>query len=282
MKKYESMAPGEQEYYFERAKEAIANLPALERQILTRVVIEDKSIAYTAVELGITYYRVWEILSETQEKMPLEGIKSIFLHEMNIDNNEEREDDNQNFLEPGRQGRLVVPEKKPPPKKPGSSPVDQRPAFLDALLATVPKDTSYEDQAQQREELRHSFNQKFAASHGEALKAEMLRRGKTAKTPDDKLELARWANGEIRRFGLAFSTAKTGLGILTADKAVLEGRFIVKGKAKDEDDKTPYFHTKDITELVETIAVVEAPPRREALSERIEREADVPKRNRRR
>jgi len=152
---------------------------------------------------------------------------------------------------------------------------------LNALIESVPADAPYEEQARQREALKHAFNQELATSHGEALKAEMVRRGADCKAYDDKLEIVRWANGELRRFGLALSTPKTGVGILTADRAVLEGRFVVKGKAKDKDNKTSYFYTKDVAELVENISVVDAPPRREGLAERIEREAETPPRNRR-
>lgn len=158
---------------------------------------------------------------------------------------------------------------------------DPRPRFLDALLATVPKDATYEEQAAQREDLKHAFNRRFAAEHGEALKAEMLRRGADARTYEDKLELVRWANEELRRFGLAFSSAKTGVGILAASPAVIEGRFTLKSKAKGEDAKIEYLNIKDIEELVQAITVVEAPPRREALAERIERQGAPRERGRR-
>jgi CheY-like chemotaxis protein len=144
--------------------------------------------------------------------------------------------------------------------------------LIDDLLASIPKNAPYAEQAQRLEVLKDAFNRGFAIRHGEVLKEEMSRRGKAATGYEAKLELVRWANGEIRRFGLAFSSAKTGVGILSVDQGILEGRFKLKGKVKDDDEKSSTLYAKETTELVNHLSVVEAPQRREALSERITRE----------
>ena len=56
-----------------------------------------------------------------------------------------------------------------PPENPPSS-KDPRMEVLDALLATVPENAPYEEQAQRSEALKQAFNQKFAATQGEAIR----------------------------------------------------------------------------------------------------------------
>lgn len=131
--------------------------------------------------------------------------------------------------------------------------------------------------------MKQAIDRQFAADHGEALKAEMLRRGTGATTHEDKLEVARWFNGKLRRFGLAVSTPKTGVGILAAAEGGRggAGRFQLKAKIKDEDDRFPIFTAADAAELVDNISIVVAPPRRESLAERVEKGSGTPTERRR-
>ena len=167
---------------------------------------------------------------------------------------------------------------KPQPPPPES---DKTPKPIDALRKAVPTEAPYEETVRLLEGEKRDFNERFAARYGEALKAEMLRRGEQSTVYDDKLSLARWVNGELRRFGVSLSSAKTGVGIFSASNAVVEGRFVLKGKAKDEDDKTPYYYNKDIAEFLNQIEIVMTPARRESLAERIAREAENRPKNRR-
>ena len=83
--------------------------------------------------------------------------------------------------------------------------------YLDALLATVPKGAPYEVQATRLEGLISDVRQQAAARLLPALKDEMQRRPHV--TYEQKIELVRWVNAELRRFDLAISVAKDRLSI---------------------------------------------------------------------
>jgi len=147
-----------------------------------------------------------------------------------------------------------------------SPPDGKRPDFLAALLATVPANAAYEEQAAQLEGLKHEVNGRIRdrvdAIIRDRLKAE------TADTYAQKLEITRWLNAELRRFDLSITSEKVGgAASLAADPGGKgrEGRFQVKGKAKGENGKFAYFTTQSLSELLANVEIVDA-HRREALA----------------
>lgn len=86
---------------------------------------------------------------------------------------------------------------------------DKRAEYLAALLATVPKDGKYAQQAHNLEGLNHDFRREIAVRLELALNAHV------GAMPHDDLDgmkkLAAFVNSELERFGLAVQCPKTGL-----------------------------------------------------------------------
>jgi anti-anti-sigma factor len=105
-------------------------------------------------------------------------------------------------------GRLSEPEKEPPPKRP-TSPEGTRAEYLDALLATVPKDAGYEELVPKLASLSHEFRQQVAARFEPVLNAYI--RAMPHDDLDGKKKVAEFVNSELERFGLAVKCPNTGL-----------------------------------------------------------------------
>jgi hypothetical protein len=162
--------------------------------------------------------------------------------------------------------RKPVPKRStPPPRLPPH--VDVRSGHLDALLATVPKDATYEEQARELEALRRDVNHRITDRVVSAIKETLQRREHDSYV--NKLETARWLNAELRAFDLTISSPRVGgTAILSVNPGGRggEGRFILKGKTKGEDGKYQNFYTQDLVELL-SIIELGASHRREALTE---------------
>lgn len=108
-----------------------------------------------------------------------------------------------------RQGRLA------PSKDDSSSPqseVGSRDEHLDALLAAVPADGSYAEQAQAAGQITHEFRQRLAERIAPALNA-YIRRPDTFphEDLDGKKRLCEFVNSELEPLGLAVQCPNTGL-----------------------------------------------------------------------
>jgi hypothetical protein len=134
---------------------------------------------------------------------------------------------------------------------------------LDALLASLPKDAPYEMKAEKLAGLSHEVRQRIAAELGPALniKAQAL----PHDTYDEKKELARWVNDQLRRFDLAIKCPKTGqpslLLVMTGDHPAI-GRFVIEHKTPEGKRVRPVTSTK-----LPHLELMEAAPRRESLLE---------------
>ncbi len=167
------------------------------------------------------------------------------------------------------QGIGVIPKGEPTPPNTKTA-TEVRRELLDALSATVPKDASYEEQIAHREALKHAFNQKLAVDHGDSLKAELRRR--PHETYQDKKELVKWVNSELRRLGLAFKSPKTGQAATFVARHGNHpgiGKFQIVSVEPDGSEKT--FNTPDLDTLLSSLELMDAPSRREPLSEWRER-----------
>jgi hypothetical protein len=134
---------------------------------------------------------------------------------------------------------------------------------LDALLASLPKDAPYEMKAEKLAGLSHEVRQRIAAELGPALniKAQAM----PHHTYDEKKELARWVNDQLRRFDLAIKCPKTGqpslLLVMTGDHPEI-GRFVIEHKTPEGKRVRPVTSTK-----LPQLELMEAAPRRESLLE---------------
>lgn len=134
---------------------------------------------------------------------------------------------------------------------------------LDAILASLPKDAPYEIKAEMLAGLSHEVRQRIAAELAPALniKAQAM----PHHTYDEKKELARWVNDQLRRFDLAIKCPKTGqpslLLVMTGDHPEI-GRFVIEHKTPEGKRVRPVTSTK-----LPQLELMEAAPRRESLLE---------------
>jgi hypothetical protein len=143
---------------------------------------------------------------------------------------------------------------------------EPRAKYLEDLLKTVPEVGSYELKAKAYATMKGDFIQAFASSYLDALKAEITSR--PYETYDDKKALVNWVNGELRRFGLAIRSPKTGqAGTLVAGPGnnSNEGRFILRSKHADT-GKEETFITSKLPKFLANLALMDAPPREEPLA----------------
>lgn len=142
------------------------------------------------------------------------------------------------------------------PTKHGSSRLE----LLDALMKTVPADLNYEQQIQEFKSLSESFRQKIASNVLPALKREI--ESKTISTIENKKDLVKWVNSELRPLGLSIRHPKTGLpATFVADPGnhPETGRFQLRSEGKT-------FSTPDISTLLDNLELMEAPQREEGLA----------------
>ena len=91
-----------------------------------------------------------------------------------------------------------------------NSGVEERSQHLVSLLATVPADANYPEQAQELAKLNHEFRQQVAARLGPILNA-YIREKMPHEEMGGKKKVAEFVNSEAERFGLAVKCPKTGL-----------------------------------------------------------------------
>jgi hypothetical protein len=131
---------------------------------------------------------------------------------------------------------------------------------------TVAQDTGYVGLAKRIEEEIQAVRQRAAARFLPALKAEMQRR--PHETYDQKIELVRWVNAELRRFNMAFKHPKTGQPAAFYPSPGNHpdiGAFQLDGK--DAGGKRTTITTPDLAALLDKLELMDAPIPRNALSE---------------
>jgi hypothetical protein len=161
-----------------------------------------------------------------------------------------------------RHKHLVDPNGDSPPPPPA---LDERTRHLDALLATVPRDVPYEEQAEEAAKLNRAFRERLAERLAPALNARI--RTMPHETHDQKKELAKRANIELRRFNLAIKHPKTDKPCyLVTDKGNHPeiGRFMLRSEGVDGRAET--FSTPHLEALLEVMKLMDAPQREEGLS----------------
>jgi len=126
------------------------------------------------------------------------------------------------------------------------------------------QDSPYELLAARLDEERRVFRQHVAAELLPALKDEM--RFRPHATLEEKRELVRWTNGELRRFDFAIKHPKTGnASNFVADKGnhPEEGRFQLRSEG--ETRKVESFSTPHLETILEILELIAAPRREEGL-----------------
>ena len=165
-----------------------------------------------------------------------------------------------------RDGREILDQQPEESISETSLPSVEQTGGLKAVLAAVPTDAPYEVQAGQLAGLNRGFRQELAKRLLPALKEEMQRQ--PHETYDQKIELVRWVNAELRRFDLAIRHPKTGQPaafkpFLGNDPEI--GAFRLEDKDADGTLKT--FTTPHLATLLDKLELMESPPRREGLTE---------------
>lgn len=126
-----------------------------------------------------------------------------------------------------------------------------------------PKRETFEEQAERLERRSHEFRQQLAAELTPTLNAKI--QAMPHETYEEKKNLAKWVNEELRRFDLAIKCPKTGEpSILLADVGNKPefGRFIIEHK-NDDGKRVRSFTSAELPHL----ELIEANPRREAIVE---------------
>lgn len=94
--------------------------------------------------------------------------------------------------------------------------------------------------------------------------------GKPHSNYSEKHAFVHWLNAELKRFDLTLHSASTGgLVTLTAERGGAEGkgRFRLKSRSPDESEKFLSTYTNSVEGLIAATEIIQAPQRREALSE---------------
>jgi hypothetical protein len=141
------------------------------------------------------------------------------------------------------------------------------PAYLRELIEGRGK-SSYAQITSSYEFDQTERKRQFIARFLPALKEEL--HGRSHGDYASKLEIARWINAELKRFDLAITSKEfVGVATLSADAGGKkgEGRFQLKGKERGKGGEAQNFYTQSLTALLDEVIVLDAPPRREALSE---------------
>ena len=133
---------------------------------------------------------------------------------------------------------------------------------LEALLATTPDAGGYTAQSQELEELSHEFRRQVAARLEPALNAQI--QAMPRETYEEKKEVARWVNQELRRFDLAIKCPKTGR---PSSLCANQGNHPEIGRFSIEHTIDGKKHRPVNSPELMHLELMEASPRREALSE---------------
>jgi hypothetical protein len=161
-----------------------------------------------------------------------------------------------------------------PPKEPGRLD-DAKPVRFDPLL-TIPEVSGYEVLADRLEEETRTFRLQVANSLLPALKEELLLRKHA--TYDDKRELVKWVNAELRRFDLTIKHPKTGNAsnfVAYTGNHPEVGRFQLRSEG--EGGKVETFSTPKLSAVFEVLELIAAPQREEGLAKWGERIKDSPR-----
>ena len=134
------------------------------------------------------------------------------------------------------------------------------------LLATLPHATDFGEMVDAVEKLQGEFKRQIIARLLPPLKEEMQRM--PHESYEQKKEIVRFVNSNLRRLDLAVKSPKTGL---PATFRPFPGNHPEVGsfqlRSEDADGREKTFTTPDLATLLDNFELVEAAPRREALSE---------------
>lgn len=133
---------------------------------------------------------------------------------------------------------------------------------LRALSAHLPKDAPYDERAEKLARLNHDVRQYIAAELGPDLNARI--QAMPHDTYEEKKELARWVNEELRRFDLAIKgpTGEPSILLVMPGHEPEIGRFVIEHKTREGKRVRPVTSTQ-----LPYLELMEAKPRREALVE---------------
>jgi carbon storage regulator CsrA len=123
----------------------------------------------------------------------------------------------------------------------------------------------YDGLASDVDAINQSYRRELAMRLTPALKAKIQEM--PSATYDEKKVIVQWVNTELRRFGLAIKSPKSDrAAILTCDAGnhPEEGRFRLKSDG--DDGKKESFSTPKLSELLDNLILMDAPPRREGLA----------------
>lgn len=132
-------------------------------------------------------------------------------------------------------------------------------------MTELAKPQAYEDHARELERQIREVRRKAALELLPTLMKEM--RHRPHATQDEKKELVSWVNFELRRFGLAFKSPKTGgAASLVVDKGnhPEEGRFLLRSEG--DSGKVEVFATPALSVLLSVLELTDAPVRQEGLA----------------
>jgi exopolysaccharide biosynthesis WecB/TagA/CpsF family protein len=138
---------------------------------------------------------------------------------------------------------------------------NKRAEYLNGLLATVPKDAPYDEQAPEVARLSHAFRERIAAELAPTLNAKI--REMPHDTLEQKKELARWVNDELEPLGLAVQCPNTKLparfmGIAGSYRPGVDGSFSFEVRKDGRRVKTAQSDT--LPELTLTDATPQQEP----------------------
>ncbi len=139
-----------------------------------------------------------------------------------------------------------------------------RAEHLDALLATVPGSAPYEEKAEKLASLNHEVRQRIATELAPVMNARI--QAMPRDTYEEKKELARWVNEELRRFDLAIkgSTGQPSALVAVGGNPPDVGLGRLQLEHKSPEGKRVRTQLRVQLPLFE---LMEAHPRREALRE---------------
>jgi hypothetical protein len=119
------------------------------------------------------------------------------------------------------------------------------------------KPMGYEVLAERLEEANRRFGEELAARLLPALKEEMRSEDRPHETYEQKIELVRWVNAELRRFNLAFRHPRTGKpAALKAQPGYHPDIGYFELRAKDADGRHRTFIARDLDTLLGNLVLV--------------------------
>jgi sRNA-binding carbon storage regulator CsrA len=157
-------------------------------------------------------------------------------------------------------------------------PVPPKLENVNALFADLPE--GYDSLASDVDAINQAYRRELAMRLTPAFKAKIQEM--PSATYEEKKDLVQWVNTELRRFGLAIKSPKTGrAATLRTDGGnhPEEGRFRLASEG--EDGKKESFSTPRLSEFLDHFVLMDAPPRREGLAgwhDRVSDHGRVPQR----